>query len=161
MKKNSQKGFMLAEAFIVSTFVLGVLVFMFIQIRTIITGFDRSFTYDTVPGMYITNELVKFIKDNDYNNTLNTVDSTGYILKNVDSYSGDVNFVWNNILKNGNIKNVIVCKENAAKIKNDTTGIFSKKLIEYTKTLRVDNYANVYRVIVEFNDETYASVQMF
>ena len=64
MKKDNQKGFVLAETFIVSTFVLGVLVVLFLQIKTVINGYDRSFTYNTITGIYNTSEIKKYVQKN-------------------------------------------------------------------------------------------------
>lgn len=167
MKKNNQKGFMLAEAFIVSTVVLGVLVFMFIQIRTIITGFDRSFSYDTVPGIYIANEFSKFIKNIDYSTTKDRINANGYVVKGKDAYSAyvnnygvDVNESWNSMITSANVKTIIICKENAIEVKNAFEGTFSTKFTEYIKHLKVDDVNDEYRIIIEFNDNTYASIRM-
>jgi len=157
MKKNNQKGFMLVEAFIVSTIVLGVLVFMFVQIRTIVNGFDKSFSYNTVPGIYITNELSKFIDENGYDTTL--VGSSGYILKGYDGYTemGSVtNDIWNEMLKNGNVKNVIISDYTMSALK--TSASIANNLKEYVSSLPVDINDQDDRIIIEFNDETYASL---
>lgn len=163
MKKNNQKGFMLVEAFIVSTIVLGVLVFMFVQIRTVINGFDRSFAYNTVPGIYITNELGKFVTQYDYENIKQKVYNNGYILRNKDSYKEfdvSINDTWNEMLKNSDVKNIIIAEENLRRLKDVTDGTFSPKLEDYIDTISVDNLVGQYRIIVEFNDDTYASVKL-
>ena len=99
MKKNN-KGFMLAEVFIVSSFVLGVLVYMFIQTNSIMRNFNRSFSYNTVSGLYITNEVAKYIKKNDINDYCTGV--------NMIKYEG--NNTWNNLKKSSNINTVIIGK---------------------------------------------------
>ena len=65
MKKNNQ-GFMLVEALVMSTVIIGVLVFMFIQFRNISRGYDRSFSYDTVPNLYYTNEIKRILTDKNF-----------------------------------------------------------------------------------------------
>lgn len=163
MKKSNQKGFMLVEAFVVSTVVLGVLVFMFVQLRTVVSGFDRSFSYNTVPGIYIANELGDFIVSHDYDNLKQKVNVNGYIVQNIDSYIDsdyETNILWNEMLKAASIKNVVISTEDAAAIKTSNNVLSSVKLEDYIKFLSVDSNSNQYRIIVEFNDDTYASVKL-
>lgn len=163
MKKSNQKGFMLVEAFVVSTVVLGVLVFMFVQLRTVVNGFDRSFSYNTVPGIYIANELGDFIVSHDYDNLKQKVNINGYIVQNIDSYIDfdyATNILWNEMLKAASIKNVVISTEDAVAIKTSNNVLSSVKLEDYIKFLSVDSNSNQYRIIVEFNDDTYASVKL-
>lgn len=145
MKKNNQKGFVLAEAFIVSTFVLGVLVFMFLQIRTIINGYDKSFSYNTVPGIYTAREIKKFIQRN-YN--YHSEDSGDYVI--LDSTNSD----YTDIFKVSNVKTVVITKEDLTALETNAT--LSPKFQNYIKTLAD---SNGYQFIVEFNDDTFATIK--
>ena len=150
---------MLVEAFIVSTIVLGVLVFMFVQIRTVVNGFDKSFSYNTVPGIYIANELSKFIEQNGYDSTL--LESNGYIMNGYDAYKNEdvsTNEIWNEILTHGNVKNVIVTDYSMSKLKSSDA--LSTGLEDYIYSLQVDTKYKDNRIIVEFNDKTYASLKL-
>lgn len=163
MKKSNQKGFMLVEAFVVSTVVLGVLIFMFVQLRTVVSGFNRSFSYNTVTGIYIANELGDFVEAHDYENLKQKVNIDGYIVQNIDSYIDfdyEINILWNEMLKVANIKNVVISIEDAAVLKASNNILNSAKLEDYIKFLNVDRDLNKYRIIVEFNDDTYASVKL-
>lgn len=160
MKKNDQKGFMLVEAFIVSTLVLAVLVFMFIQIRTVVNGFDKSFSYNTVPGLYIVNELGEFVKQKGYATEL--LESEGYIIHSYDAYaktSISENDLWNEMLKNSNVKNVVISVSDTAKLKSSLSAEISSGLKDYAGTLKVDS-STEHRILVEFNDNTYASIKI-
>ena len=154
MKKNNQKGFMLVEAFVVSTIVLGVLVFMFIQIRTIVNGFNKSFSYNTIPGIYIANELKKIIKIQDYDELKQQVELTGYVL--VDEDRTD----WNNLFGINNIKTLIIAKDDINSLKKIKGEKISDKVIDYINTITSSDVQNAYRIIVEFNDDTYASIRV-
>lgn len=164
MKKNNQKGFMLVEAFIVSTFVIGILVFMFVQIRTITNGYNRSFSYNTIPGIYIANEIGKFVINNDYEDIKLEVDNAsgdGYIIIGTDEYINPysvLNDTWIEMVNNVNVKSVVITREDAAKLKATTDEQLSSKFKQYIKALKVDNISGLYRILVEFNDETYASI---
>ena len=185
MKKNNQKGFMLVEAFVVSAFVLGVLVFMFIQLKTVVNGFDRSFTYKTISGIYTANELGDFITQYDYENIKLLVDQNGYAnvgSKYYDNYDVDktnignpIGMLWSEMLLNANVKTIIVAHENIEMLKENYINVNlhfpewetdvtiqkpSSKFTNYINSLKIDNLVGRYRVIVEYNDETFASVKL-
>ena len=74
MKKN---GFMLAEVLIVSTLLIGVMVFMYTQIRTLTSNYDKTFKYNTVDGLYGAKVVYDFLlTENEYNafNTTSFID---------------------------------------------------------------------------------------
>lgn len=139
MKKNN-KGFMLAEVFIVSSFVLGVLVYMFIQTNSIMRNFNRSFSYNTVSGLYITNEVAKYIKKNDTNNYCTGV--------NIIDYSDDT---WNNLKKSSNINTVIIGNLNDIKANVTSTNGISPKAQDFIKFLEEKDKCVI---IIEFDDKT-------
>lgn len=146
MKKNN-KGFLLAEVFIVSSFVLGVLVYMFIQINSIMKNYNRSFSYDTIQGLYTANEIMNYLKMRDSNLESNSCNN--YQIINLNDEFGE------NIKKKANIKTIIIgntiyMKENIA---NDTS--VTPKTKDYIKYI---NEKNNCILLLEFNDETYASL---
>lgn len=150
MKKNN-KGFMLAEVFIVSSFVLGVLVYMFVQINSIMKNYNRSFSFDTIPGLYITNEVNNYLKLKDNSGTIISSACSTYQIINFDDDFGQA------LKKNANIKsallgNSLYIKENAL---NDLN--ISAKEKDYIKYLSTKNSCIL---ILEFNDDTYASLNM-
>ena len=139
MKKNN-KGFMLAEVFIVSSFVLGVLVYMFIQTNSIMRNFNRSFSYNTVSGLYITNEVAKYIKNNDTNNYCTGV--------NIIDYKG--NNTWNNLKKSSNINTVIIGNLNDIKANATSNTKISPKAQDFIKFLEEKDKCVI---IIEFNNK--------
>ena len=139
MKKNN-KGFMLAEVFIVSSFVLGVLVYMFIQTNSIMRNFNRSFSYNTVSGLYITNEVAKYIKKNDTNDYCTGV--------NIINYSDDT---LNNLKKSSNINTVIIGNLNDIKANVTSTNGISPKAQDFIKFLEEKDKCVI---IIEFDDKT-------
>lgn len=151
MKKNN-KGFMLAEVFIVSSFVLGVLVYMFVQTNSIMRNYSRSFSYDTVQGLYIANEVKKFLNYSGYDNEKLANACDNYQIFDVpdDEY-------FSNMKQLANIKTVILGNLNY--IKSNATNDFniSSKEKDYIKYL---NQKNKCVLLLEFNDDTYASLNM-
>lgn len=148
MKKNNQKGFVLAEAFIVSTFVLGILVFMFLQIKTIINGYNKSFTYNTIPGIYNSREIKKFLKKNDYDSLLAEAGSNDYVI--LDS----TNTKYTDIFEVSNVKTVVISKGDLSVLKESKK--LSPKFQDYIKTLA---NSGGYQFIVEYNDDTFANIK--
>lgn len=146
MKKN-KNGFMLAEVFIISSFVLGILVYMFVQINSIMRNYNRSFSYNTVSGLYLTNEIKKYIYIND-SSTLSTACTNNI-------------YIYDNILselkRDANIKNIII--GNLEYIKNNASSNdeITPKALDFIKYLENKDKCVI---IVEFNDDTYASLNM-
>ena len=149
--KNNNKGFMLAEVFIVSSFVLGVLVYMFIQMNSIMKNYNKSFSYDTVQGLYITNEVKKYLNYNSSN--------ADYISRACESYeifdSSESN--WTNIKKQSNIKTVILGNLNYIKKNANNDVNISAKEKDYIKYLGEKDKCVL---LLEFNDDTYSSLNM-
>lgn len=61
MKKLNNNGFMLAETLIVSTFVAGVLIFLFIQFTNLGKAYDDSYIYNTPEGLYALEDVKEYI----------------------------------------------------------------------------------------------------
>jgi len=55
MKKNKEKGFLLAEAIIVGVFVLSLFTFLFVNIIPLIGQYEANEKYDTINGAYNAN----------------------------------------------------------------------------------------------------------
>ena len=64
MKKNRKRGFILAETLVIATVVMASLVFIYIQFNSVNNGFNRTFKYNSVNNLYLTNEVKKFIINN-------------------------------------------------------------------------------------------------
>lgn len=61
MKKINNKGFMLAETLIVTTFVAGILIFLFIQFTNLGKSYDDSYIYNTPEGLYALEDMKEYI----------------------------------------------------------------------------------------------------
>ena len=66
MKKNNKKGFMLAETLIVSTFIVGVLLFIYIQLRNINNNYSKALAYNDVTAIYSANNIRNFLLQDNY-----------------------------------------------------------------------------------------------
>lgn len=64
MKKNNY-GFLLVETLVVTIFVAGVLIYMFIQFSNLKEKYNEQYNYNTVDDLYALNTIVKYIKDDE------------------------------------------------------------------------------------------------
>lgn len=156
MKKNKNNGFVLAETLIVTTFVAGILIFLFIQFTNLSKNYNNSYQYNTVEGLYSLNNILKYIEsDETFNQSFtNLVTSDKYLdvtdcslftnkeyclllfeLENIDSIYITNNYFDKNIFSNSKeiIKNFI----------NKISGDGEEK----------------YRIIAEFKDFTFATIR--
>lgn len=157
MKKNKQ-GFMLVEALVMTTVVIGVLVFMFIQFRNINRGYDRSFSYNTVPSLHYTNEIKNYlISNNKVADLINSSNSAEKRYIGVD-YSSDES--WNKLIEKTGIKKIIFADEGLTRIKGEYISEFSEEFNDFINYVPVKKEVNKYRLLVEFTDGTFASLRL-
>jgi len=152
MKK---KGFMLAEVLIVSTLLIGVMSFMYIQINSINNAYSREFNYNTVDSLYGARVLKEFL-DTKYD--FNNLNTTSFINKNTlnSNYFNKLvekltvlKIIITNIPKNiyDYLKNNY--SQNTPYIGTDTS--YYEKLIEFSTKLENDSKKHI---IVAFQDGT-------
>ena len=74
----NKKGFMLLETLIVSTILVGVLIFLYIQLINMKGSYEVSFKENTISGLYIAKEIAEYIYTNDsvYNSLKNRLDNS-------------------------------------------------------------------------------------
>lgn len=169
MKKSSNRGFMLLETLIVSTVILGTLIFLYTQFTGIKTSYDISFKYNTIPGLYHSKQITTYFEDFGYQTLSDNLDNsnTGFINITANtSYfeiGSDIN-LYKNLVKEIKAKTIlfvnddlVFLKEYLANTNDDLSGIFSEGLKDFILKTTTDS-TNQYRVIIEFNDNTYATV---
>lgn len=174
MKKNqntlNNSGFMLLETLIVSTVILGTLVFLYVQFVNVKSSYEVSFTYNTIPGIFMSKEISQFIvtlDNNGYSSLQNKLNNStdGYV-----SIDPDVDFVNSNdtelykeMIRNMNISYVLFVNDDLTNLKtylsnnNNVSEIFQPQFKKYILGLDTDK-TNKNRLIVAFADKTFASV---
>lgn len=156
--KKSKKGFILAETIVVSTVVISALVIIYTQFISIINSYSRSFKYDSVEDMYAVNNINKYIVNDGYEELKLALNSNNYV--DITDCSTDyfTEYLYcRNLMEQLNVKKAIFTKED---ITNLTVGSFDEGLKKYIKAINSDLEPDRYRVIVEFNDNTYSSVKV-
>lgn len=169
MKKSSNHGFMLLETLVVSTVILGTLLFLYVQFTGIKTNYDISFRYNTIPGLYHTKQITTYFENYGYQTLSDYLDNsnTGYInITTNTSYFevGSDTSIYINLVSEIKAKTILfvnddllVLKQYLANTNDDLSGIFSEGLKDFILKTATDS-TNQYRIIIEFNDNTYATV---
>ncbi len=181
MQKNN-KGFVLVETLLVSVFILTTLIFLFVQFRTVKQSYDRSFRYNTVTGMYAASNFSTYIKENSYGTLVDALnrecegqtDCTKkyYLdLSNCPAQLLDEPTYCSRLKDTLNVDHIYFTAEdlsfllhyldsdaylNASKNNQD----INRETRNYIKTIKYDKDVNRYRLILEFKDNTYASIKV-
>lgn len=167
MKKRNE-GFVLLETMVVSVFVISTLVFLFVQFNNLKKSYDNSFKYNTIPGLYGVENINKYLLTGYYIKLSADVDTSDnkYIELSKDGicnstyFSSDINYC-NRLIKDLNIKTLLITKEDVKKLKIflSNNNIYSTELLEFIKKISSKNNSE-YRIIAEFNDNTFANIEV-
>lgn len=156
MQKKTDRGFVLAETLIVTTFVSGVLIFLFIQFTKLSENYSQSYSYNTVDSLYATKHIRDYIVS----------DSTAYeaIKKRInDDLYMDITSC--NVFQEREYCKMLLKLEKAKKVLITNNNF--DKVIFYNYDEKFKKFINKidgkgieqYRIIVEFNDSTYATLR--
>lgn len=174
MKKNN--GFMLVETLIVSVFVGITLVVLFVQLQNVSNSYARSFMYNTANNLYNAKTIKRYLALRNFDKFTADVKSTikGYVditscdnpnyVKVGENATFAVNYC-KMLYKNLHIKKIILTFEDLTDVKHILTKNaekdgFSQKLVDFVNYIQYDRNPDKYRLIVEFDNDTYASIQM-
>ena len=168
MKKLDSKGFLLTELLVTATLVSTVLIFLYTQFYTIKRSYDTSFKYNTVNGLYALSNVRSFLEENDIYILTQGLNTTSYIdFKNDNLQTANTTY-FNELMTGLNIKYLIFTNQNIDNLINQInngTALNSdtneyEDLKKFIKRIDFDNKdtSNNYRIIAEFNDNTFASI---
>ena len=62
MKKSNKNGFILAETIAISVVIMTSLVIIYTQFRIVSNSYFKTFNYNSVNNLYLTNNVKEFIK---------------------------------------------------------------------------------------------------
>ena len=155
MKKNNL-GFMLAETLLVTAFVAGVLIYLFLQFYNLNDEYNSSYKYNSVEGLYALEDVVEFIQDDPFALAYinDNISELRYIdISNCTLFTDSAE--CNKLLKLEDIDEIIVTTNSVPKgyIKDYSIG-FSKFINKIYA-----NSTEPYRVIASFNNGTYATLR--
>ena len=159
--KKKQAGFILAETLIISGLVLGTLIFFYVQFTNINKKYDESFRYNTVSGLYGANNMKNYLLSSGYNNLVQNL-TDDYI----DITSCPFNYLTeneqcNNLINALNIKQIIFTKEDITNLKKNLKSLtFDEEMKKFINVLKIDYLDNAYRIIIEYQDNTFANLKL-
>jgi len=125
MIKNN-KGFVITEILIISTVVIGVLIFVYAQFKNINRSYQYSFKYDTVQGMYLTNNIINYINDDSYDTLVTKLNTSelGYIdITECDIVDFSTSEYCKMLFNKSEVEQVLFTEENLARIKSDMASL--------------------------------------
>lgn len=161
MKKNSKKGFVLAETIAISAIVLGALVIIYDQFIDIARNYNSSFKYNNVDKLYAVDSFAKYIMyDGSAESLAKELGNLDYIdvTSCPSEYINEYNYC-KELISSLDIKTIFYTDESALTLKNSLLDTYSEGLKKFIRTINSDgNSCN--RLIAEFNDNTYATLKM-
>lgn len=157
MKKIlNTKGFMLVETLIVTSFVAGVLIFLFIQFSTLEQKYESTYKYNTVEDLYSLKNIKKYLEsDTTFINSLSILTDSSYLELTDCSLLTDKQYCTK-LFELENIDNIyIVLNDFDKKMFDNKNSEFKEFISKVSK-----NGNEKYRIIAKFNNSTYATVRI-
>ena len=163
MKKNVNRAFMLVETLIVTTFIFTFLMIIYIQLRSINNSYSKSFTYNMPNSLYNANEVKEYL-NNIGTSDLETALTGQYYVDFTScstTYVNDITYCSDLVAKSG-ISKVLFTKEDLTDLTEilGTNRIFDEELNLYIEYIKFEGVAGEYRIIVQYNDGTFASLAL-
>lgn len=157
MKNN--KGFVMAEALIVSAVVLTTLVLIYSQFAKINKYYGESYYYDNVNDIYALDRIFSYLEDESllsiYNDVSTYLDITDCNL----TYYTNKDYCTK-LFHYANINKLYIAYNNRVNTYNSMSSIndISVRFLDYINNIDDTDTTYTYRLLAEFNDGTYASI---
>ncbi len=160
MKKNN-RGFTLFETLLISTFIVGTLVYLFSQFVILKNNYNNSFKYNTVEALYKGFNADRYLSGVEARKIVNQVNNSS--LKYIDitscSYFDSSNYCG--ILFSAlNIKTAIIAKGGLEGLKNalENNNPYDEGLYKFVKNQKIKEDDSKYYLIIKYNDDTYTNI---
>lgn len=171
--KNTKRGFILIETLIVSVFILSTLVFLYVQFQKIEAGYEKSFIYNTTNNLYKVNNIRDYLLNGLKTGTSNYDNVLTEFLSEPQSHINISDCPSTLILTNTDyceelfnkleVKSVIFTRDDLTDLKADVNNLYllSEGMKDFIRHLKQSGEDFEYRLIVEFNDETYGTLKIY
>ncbi len=163
MKKSNKKGFILAETIAVSTIVMTSLVIIYSQFVSINNSYNRSFSYNNVNNLYLVKNIRDYLSEGSLNKLTSAIDENNLLYIDITSCSNEyfTEYIYcETLLDAANVKTILFTKEDINQLKDNLNNIdLTEKMKSFINFINSTNENN-YRLIVEFNDDTYATLKI-
>lgn len=152
MKKN---GFALVETLIATTLVATVFTVLYVQFMNINENYRKTYENNTVEGLYASNNIKNYLLSNNYEDLA----ITSYINMNCDMFTNKTQ--CNNLLSVLEVKNAYIMIDDITSIREDiyNDSNISDGLKKFVKSVNTTTNPG-YRLLVEFNNDTYATIKV-
>lgn len=159
MIKND-KGFALTEILILSAVVIGVLTFMYIQFKTINRSYQKSFKYDTPEGLYLANNILNYINDDNFDILVEklALAQEGYIdITDCDINIYSTSSFCEKLYEKEGVEQIIFTSENPSRIV--TNNNLDSDMKEFIKQIKTINTETDHRIIIKYTNGTFATMR--
>ena len=155
MRKINDKGFMLAETLIVTTFVAGVLIFLFIQFSKLSNSYNNYYNYNSTEKLYALEDIKNYIQnDSNVSSIPGLIEDTGYVeITNCEIFS-DRDYCLK-LFELENVNKIYIIHNS---IFNSKLDMEDKDVLTFFKSIKNDN--SIYKTICNFKDGSYASLNL-
>ena len=162
MSNKNNKGFLLTESLIVSTFVLTVLTFLFVQFRNLMSNHKKSYIYNNVETIYNLGSIADYLKNTNQTYTLkNELGTSDYIIIYKDQEQSDLcTDFCSELASQMNLKIMIYTNSNISNLKNsiDNNSQLDKKMKDFIKKVDATEVEGKGRIIAQFKDDSFSTV---
>lgn len=167
MKKDN-RGFLLAESLVVSTFVLTVLILLYIQFSNLTTNYKNSYNYNNVESIYDLSSVANYLQTNNYNLSTHLTSNMPYVIVYKDGScnmnAGIVDSFCDDLINKMDAKTIIYTYSDINVIKNYIStkedNNINQKLRDFISRVETNVVQNKGRLFAEFNNGTYATIAM-
>lgn len=159
MKKRSNMGYMLVETLIVTVFVAGVLIFLFVQFSKLNNSYDEYYIYNNTEDLYALADIKNFIE--------NDSKATTYINTNMNTLKYiDITDCSSNIFTNTSYCLKLLDYEKIEKIyitfnpitMNDID-ITEDDIVKFMNKISNDG-TEPYRIVAKFDQDRFATIRL-
>lgn len=147
MNRVGNKGFLLAEALIVSTFVLTVLIYLFVQFKNIMIDYKKNYSYNTVEDIYNLGSLSKYIDHNNLSFNSGKIYESG-------NFSDDM---FSQMASEMNIDYILYTDSDIEKIKSNISQ-YDQDVIDFISKVKFKKIENKGRLVAKFKNGNFASI---
>lgn len=157
MKKNlNNNGFMLAETLIVTTFVAGVLIFIYIQFSNLSRSYNASYSYNKVQDLYVLSDIRDAIEGETHLiMNLEGVGISNYLdVTNCMVFDDKEYFL--KLFNLANVEKILITNNDITETNFDD--LADPEFLDFINSIKSGGNQK-YRIIAKFKTDTYATIR--
>lgn len=163
---KNEKGFLLAEALIVSTFVLTILIVLFIQFSNLTNNYKNSYNHNNVESIYDLSSVSNYLTTNAYDLSSGLTVEKPYVLvysnNRCNIEAGITDTFCDDFMKNMGAKTIIYTYSDVKPIQyyvnNNEDENIGQRLREFITKIDAKEIQNKGRLFAEFENGTFSTV---